>query len=373
MHPIDDSATFLAASKAAEAASNATVVINVSEMSQVGEARRAAVALAAQVRLNEVRTGELAIIVTELASNLARHASGGAGKIILRPVAPHGGSGGGLGEPPITGSGVELLAIDVGSGIANVNAALRDGYTTGRTPGTGLGAVRRLSGTFDLFSLEGRGVALVSRVWPGDPPSDSGFESGAVCVPVKGEAVCGDAWCVEERRGNLIALLADGLGHGPLAAEASQRAVGLFREHSARTPQQIVELLHIGLRPTRGAAIAIAEIDPKRGMISFCGVGNIAAIAIGRDGKARSLISHNGTLGAEARRISQVDQAWPAGGLLILSSDGVTSRWQVGEYPGLLNRHPAVVAGVVFRDHLRGRDDATVLAIRGPAAARGEP
>src|SRR5207237_807570 len=108
------------------------------------------------------RAGEVAIIVTELANNLARHAPAGGGEILLRAVAPTGGSGGGRGETPAAGSGIEILSLDRGAGIANVNAAMRDGFTTGRTPGTGLGAVRRLSSGFDLFSGANRGVALVA-------------------------------------------------------------------------------------------------------------------------------------------------------------------------------------------------------------------
>lgn len=369
MHFSDDSAW--ATTEPGGTIADASVVVPVSDVSQVGEARRAAVAMANRVGFDETKTGAVAILATELASNLARHAAAGQGEILLRPMSPVGGAGGGLGNELAGHTGVEILALDRGAGIDNVNSALRDGFTTSRTPGTGLGAVQRLSSEFDLMSVVGRGTAIVSRVWS-NPPSAARFEIGAACVPLKGEIACGDAWCVEERSdGRAVALVADGLGHGRSAAEASQRAVAVFREHLSRTPQQIVEALHIALRPTRGAAVAVALINPIRNTVEYCGVGNITTIAVGRDGTSRSLISHNGTLGAEARRISQREEQIPADATFVMCSDGITTRWQAGDYPGILSRHVALFAGVLYRDHRRGKDDSTVLVIR-PKRPGGE-
>ena len=341
---------------------NATTVVHVAEPSQVGEARRAAAALATQLNFSATRAGELAIILTELGNNLVRHGSGG--QIMLRPVAPAGGSGGGLGEAPAAGSGVEVTATDRGPGINNVHAAMRDGYSTGGTPGTGLGAIQRLSGTFDLISQLGRGTVIVSRVWPAAVPDRPLVEVGAACVPIRGETVCGDAWCVVEQGQRVVAIVADGLGHGPAAADASRRAVTIFREAAAGAPRQIMEALHSALRATRGAAVAVADVNFAAGKLRFCGVGNISSSVVSREGLSRSLLSHNGTVGAESRRMVELEQPWAAGSLLILTSDGITSRWQLADYPGLQLKHPSLIAGVLYRDHLRGRDDATVLAVR---------
>lgn len=348
---------------------NATIVQPVVDSSHVGEARRAAVTMAGQLHLNETRAGELAIIVTELTNNLVRH--GGGGELLLRPISPTGGVGGGKGESPAAGSGVEVLAIDRGPGIASVNDAMRDGYSTGGTPGTGLGAVRRLAAFADFVSWQGRGTAVVAHVWPGAAPAKLVVEIGVVCVPLRTEVLCGDAWCVVSQAGRIHAMVADGLGHGPAAAEASQLAIATFRASLGRPPKIIMDQMHAALRVTRGAAIAVAEIDRNAGQIRFCGVGNVASMTHTREGVARSLLSHNGTVGAEARRIVEHEQMWKADSLLILTSDGLTSRWQVTDYPGLLFKHPSLIAGILYRDHLRGRDDATALVLRAgsPAAA----
>jgi len=53
---------------------------------------------------------------------------------------------------------------------------------------------------------------------------------------------------------------------------------------------------------------------------------------------------------------------------LIMYSDGLQSRWNLQDYPGLVHRHPAVIASVLHRDFCRGRDDVTVLVVALEAA-----
>jgi hypothetical protein len=79
---------------------------------------------------------------------------------------------------------------------------------------------------------------------------------------------------------------------------------------------------------------------------------------------SRGLFTHNGTVGAQVRKVQEFEYAWPDGGLLVMHSDGLQTRWSMDPYPGLMARHPAVVAGVLYRDFQRGRDDATVLVLR---------
>ena len=55
---------------------------------------------------------------------------------------------------------------------------------------------------------------------------------------------------------------------------------------------------------------------------------------------------------------------WPAGALVLLHSDGLASHWTLDRYPGLSARYPTLVAGVLYRDHRRGRDDTTVVVAR---------
>jgi anti-sigma regulatory factor (Ser/Thr protein kinase) len=330
----------------------------VTEPSQVGEVRRAAGALAGRLGFDETRRGEVAIVATELATNLVRHASGG--EVIVQSFAEG------------DAFGLELMALDRGPGIGNVSEALRDGYSTGGSPGTGLGAMKRLASTFEIFSTLGSGTAVLVRFRSGDPlpgvPRPCCI--GSICLPKRGEAACGDAWYATDLDATrTVILVADGLGHGLQAADASRQAVRLFRQDPHLPGPRQVEVLHAGLRATRGAAVAVIALDHAERKVRFTGVGNIAGAIVAGDA-SRSLLSHNGTVGAEVRRVQEMTYDWPAGSLLVLHSDGLSSQWQLGKYPGLRFRHPSLIAGVLFRDHRRERDDATVLVIGGGSDGR---
>lgn len=328
------------------------------DTSCIGAARRAATALAADLGFSARRSAELAIVVTEAASNIVRHAEG-RGEIILRPLA-------GAAAP-----GVEMLAVDRGRGIPNLPQARRDGFSTLGSPGEGLGAIARQAGEFDIHSVPGQGTVVLARVWNVDAPppvEPPGLSVGAVCLPKPGEAACGDNWSLAVDRDRVLLLVADGLGHGLQAADASRRAVELFRQHVARPVVPLMEGLHAGLRGTRGAALGLAELRPSRGQLTFVGVGNVAASVIAGDTR-RSLVSHNGTAGVEARRIQEFQYPWAGNGLLVVHSDGLSGNWDLTRYAGVRQRHGAVVAATLYRDHRRIQDDVTVVTLAGRGAA----
>jgi hypothetical protein len=178
---------------------------------------------------------------------------------------------------------------------------------------------------------------------------------------------CGDDWLAVERPGGLMLFVTDGLGHGPAAATAARAAVAAARKHAAMKSHEIMEEVHGALRPTRGAAGAVALIQPEKGLCNYCGIGNISA-CIRNGGMNRSMVSHNGILGHQVRKIHEFQYPFPAGALLIAHSDGIGTHWDLAAYPGLEMRHPALVAAALYRDHCRGRDDATVVALRMEAA-----
>jgi hypothetical protein len=158
-------------------------------------------------------------------------------------------------------------------------------------------------------------------------------------------------------------LVADGLGHGSHAAAAAHAAVAAFRKHAALPAGRLLEAIHHALRPTRGAAVAIAELVDGTDTVRYAGIGNVAGVLAGAHG-ARKMISLAGTAGHEARSIRTFEYELPAGGLLVLHSDGIATHWDLPQYRGLASRHPALVAGVLYRDFARTRDDATVVVAR---------
>lgn len=326
--------------------------ISGADSSHAGQARRQALVLADSLDFDEVRRGELAIVVTEAAANIAAHA--GHGEVVLVPWLFEGNAG------------IDVLALDKGHGMANVGRSMEDGYSTAGTAGQGLGAMSRLAGIFQIYSAPDHGTALFARVMrnsPTAPGSTAAHGLGVVSLPITGETVSGDAWCAKYTLGRSIYIVADGLGHGPLAAEAAEEAIRIFREATHLSPERMLADMHGALGKTRGAAVSIAEVLHDRGIVNYAGVGNVAG-SIYCAGKSRSMVSMNGTVGHSVSRIQQFSYPWEANCALFLHSDGLSTRWSMDQYPGLASRHPALVAGVLYRDFSRKRDDVTILVSR---------
>lgn len=332
-----------------------TRVVAIADASQVGEARRAVASLSAQLSFDETAAGRVSIVVTELATNVARH--GGGGRLLVRAIAER--------------TGIEVIAIDMGPGLGDVERAMRDGFSTGGTSGHGLGAVRRMSDVFDVFSRAGMGTAVLSRMHnlkPGDPLPSNGVEVGVVNVAAPGERLCGDGWYQMQGERGPSFLVVDGLGHGPPAHDAARCAIEVCRHNPGAPPTQLMAALHTALRSTRGAAVAVAEIDENARQVRFVGVGNISCSVTSNEG-SKSIASMSGIVGHEMRRINEFLTPFENGSTLIAHSDGVNTRWRLDQYPGIRPRHPALAAALLFRDHVRGRDDATVLVVRRSHAA----
>jgi anti-sigma regulatory factor (Ser/Thr protein kinase) len=333
------------------------IAVAIEDPSHVGEARRSANAIAAAAGLSETEAGKLAILVTEAATNIAKHA--GRGEVMLRSLGADGIHG------------VELVAIDSGPGIADLSRAVGDGYSTAGTSGTGLGAMSRLATGFDIFTASSGTVltARVERERSLGRRRAGGFELGVVRVPKRGESACGDDWgIVGDDRGRAVLTVADGLGHGQSAADASRRAIEVALERSADQPGMILAQVHGALRSTRGAALAVAELRSDSGSVCYAGLGNISATIVSAH-ETKSLVSHNGIAGHEMRKIQEFSYDWPAQSLLVVHSDGLSGRWDLARYPGLAFRSPSIVAGVLYRDFSRGRDDALVVVVRHAARA----
>jgi len=331
--------------------------VPVTDSTFVGEARRAAVDFAARLDFSVERASNLAIVTTELATNILKHAS--PGEIVLTDVFSE------------QRKGVDVVALDKGPGISSIAESLRDGYSTAGSPGTGLGAITRLADSFDLYTQPGRGTALSARIWSTNetsrdrpcPAGTSTIEIGGMSVPLRGEPVSGDAWCVRRSPQGTTILIIDGLGHGHLAAEAAKLAVEIFLNAKEPSPPELLGRIHGALRATRGAAGAVSELDLETRQVRFAGIGNISASVISAE-HTQNLVSMNGILGHEARGCREFTYPWPAGAALLLHSDGVTARMNLADYPGLLSRTCTLMAAVLYRDYNRGRDDATVVVAR---------
>lgn len=268
------------------------MLIEITDPTHAGEARRHAARYAEDAKLGEKEGGGLALVVTEMVTNVVKHA--GNGTLLVEAIKENGDSG------------VRVLAMDKGPGIRDISGAMRDGYSTAGTPGNGLGAMKRLSHAFDICTAPGIGTAVLSEFWSKKTvPNGASIEVGVISVPIKGEEVSGDGWGTRKHADSLLLMVVDGLGHGILAAEAAREAERVFGESRSDSPTPILQDSHNSLKKTRGAAMAVASLHLEKRLISYAGIGNIGSSIVNPNGNGRGMASHNGTLGHHLARIQE--------------------------------------------------------------------
>jgi anti-sigma regulatory factor (Ser/Thr protein kinase) len=296
--------------------------LRVEDPSAASACRAAALSLAGRLEFPVARADQLALAVTEAATNLHKHAS--QGSMLLRIARPE------------SHPGIEMVTIDAGPGLRDARAALRDGHSTSGTLGIGLGTISRLADFSDLYSVPGHGTALVARFWPS--PRTGRVACAGLVRPITGETECGDVFGAAETSNGLTGVLSDGLGHGPLVARAHRR-----------------------MTHTRGGAIGVVQTDGPA--VRFAGLGNIAATILA-GGTRKGMLSVPGIAGHQARSIRQFEYTAAEGAAIILHSDGISGRWEAGALPGLNARDPLVIAAVLLAEAGTRRDDAGVLVLK---------
>jgi anti-sigma regulatory factor (Ser/Thr protein kinase) len=342
--------------------------IQIRDEAQVGAARRATHDYASRLGFSETELAEIDIVVQEIGTNAAAYATGG----------------GWLHYTTTLGSqaGLELFYWDAGPGIYDLDRAIRDGVSTSGSLGAGMGAIRRLMDEFEVYStvrqterlsLAGarrttHGTALLARKWVAHENRSAADIAlakrlGVWCRPHPGEQLCGDAYFMRTRNNCLFLAVIDGLGHGGGAKKAADVAIDSLSEWRGEPLDQVMLAAHDVLRATRGAVMGVAVIDYENERFQYAGVGNVAVRVFGAP-EPINPISTNGTLGARLGTVRVWTYPWAEGATMVMTSDGLSASWEIASYPGLLNRSPQILAGVLMRDYGRNADDATVLVAR---------
>jgi len=324
--------------------------LRVEDASAAAACRGAALALAGRLEFPAARADQVALAVTEAATNLHKHASQG---MMLLRIGRDGGK-----------PGIEMVTIDAGPGLGDVGAALRDGHSTSGTLGIGLGAIRRLADFCELYSTPGHGTVLVARFWAAPRPDErrpDAVRYAGLVRPITGETECGDVFGAIETDGRVTGVLCDGLGHGPLAATAAMEAVTAILEEPTAEPAVLIERAHRRIHHTRGGAVGVVQIAGP--VILFGGLGNIAAVILA-EGTRKGMLSVPGIVGHQASRIKQFEYTAPPGAAIILHSDGISNRWEPRALPGVNAKDPLVVAAALLAAAGTRRDDAGVLVLK---------
>lgn len=327
--------------------------MRVDDVTAPARVRHAAVRLANGLGFSEHRTGEIALSITEVATNAYKY--GRNGKAVLRVLRQKGFAA------------LEAVIFDAGPGIEDIAAVSKDGFSTGGTLGVGIGSAKRLSSSYASHSVMGKGTVTVLRFWQPGAPADVQVPSTAAGItrPINGEVQCGDSWAHRSDEKRTTLMLADGLGHGELAATASRAAVSAFLASRASAPGAMLKEIDAALRRTRGAAAAVIVLERSSEELTFAGIGNVGAW-IETDGSRKGLASQPGIVGSFSRVIRDAQFELPPHAVVVMHSDGLTSKWDLGAYPGIRTQDPAIIAATLMRDAGTHHDDASAVVAKAP-------
>jgi len=298
---------------------------------------------------------EIALVAGELASNLVKHAK--QGTLILSPIFDS------------TRAGVQIESIDNGPGIADVEQAMTDGFSTTGSLGYGLGTVNRLMDEFEITSQRGamKGTHIICKRWlRGDMNlvAPCPLEFGAATRPHPAMNVNGDTFTIKQWDESALVAVIDGLGHGQFAHKASQTARNYIERHFDQPLSEIFRGSARASRATRGVVMALARFDWKKSLLTFANVGNIEVRVIGSPEPPKFII-RRGIVGGNAPNPVITENRWEPRYIMVLHSDGLTTHWRWEDFPRLENNSATFIAQYLLRTLAKDNDDATVIVVKG--------
>jgi anti-sigma regulatory factor (Ser/Thr protein kinase) len=309
-------------------------------------------ALALKNNFSAVKIGEIDIVVSEMASNLSKHAKGG--EILAKFFQQE------------NGEGIEIICADDGPGM-DVDKMIKDGISTKNTLGHGLGAMKRLSDEFQVYSRKETGTVVLCRLYKSPLPvcqKPPEAEIRSVLIPKPGLDICGDGFYYDITPEFIRLFLGDGLGHGIEAHKAVTAAGEAFSGSEASAPNEIIRSMDLAVRKTRGLVGTVAVLNRATRIWSLCGVGNINTRIAGSSGN-KSYMPYNGIIGLNVPRSLSVQQIpHETGQHIIMCSDGIKSRWDLARYPGILRYDLTIAANTIIKDFSRNTDDMSVVICR---------
>jgi anti-sigma regulatory factor (Ser/Thr protein kinase) len=295
---------------------------------------------------------QIGLVVTELATNLIKHAAGG--RLQFNRVEN--------GDR----TGIEIQSIDRGPGIADIERALTDRYSTAGGLGLGLGTVNRLMDELEIHSTPGHGVHVVCRRWVRTAHSAivwDRLDFGVATRSCRQAPENGDTFVFKQWNEFALVGVIDGLGHGPHAQHASHAARQYIEAHFDQPLRNVFQGAGRACQGTRGVVMALARVDFSRRVLTVASVGNIETRLVGGPEKL-DLMVRRGIVGLNAPDAVPAELRWTAEGTLIMHSDGLSTRWDWNEYQHLESSTPEVIARRMLADLGKIEDDATVIVAR---------
>ncbi len=308
--------------------------------------------LATDAGFDKTKVDAIDLIVSEMTSNLGKYAQGGE---LLVAVATENDR-----------QYIEIISLDDGPGISDLSKVVADGYSSTNTLGHGLGSIKRLSDSFDIYSLKAWGTVVLSRIYSETKPRSRKkvIELRGINVAKPGEEVSGDGFCFVTSKSGVRVMVADGLGHGNDAHLAVEEACKVFLNDGERQPSDTIRLMHTAIRRTRRIVGGFFFLDFAQKEWTVAGVGNIAAKWMG-NGNSKSFTAYNGIIGLNIpgtiNNVTIKQDDFPA---FIACSDGIRSRWDLAKFPLIIRYDATVIAAVIYKEFGRRSDDMSVLVCK---------
>lgn len=313
----------------------------------VGTAKRQITEFCLAVPFSDLELAQLAIIITEMATNLVRYTSHGG---MIRC------------EILVSSQGLMLEAIDDGPGIKTDISAVSDGVSTrGGSMGGGLGAIQRLSDSFKLSTGDtGTRVRVTKLAQEKNMPK---LTVGVCSRPYPGFDVNGDGFYVHQGGVRSIIAVYDALGHGKEAYETACLLHKCLLELHGLELSEIVDIAHKRLLHSRGVALWLGAVEHNVNRLSYISLGNIEARLM-TSNRCQTLLSQNGTVGHYMPKCKLIEVPWLPGSVLSVATDGISARWQVEDYPEILGPNSNQACQHLLKEWGRATDDATIMIAR---------
>jgi hypothetical protein len=257
-----------------------------------------------------------------------------------------------------------VVAADRGSGIVDVASALDASPRSHGSLGVGIGAVRRLATDVDFDVRLGEGTRIAARIFSREAPRQR--EVGVYGRPIEGETLSGDHACLVRDGDVLVLAVCDGLGHGQFAREAADAAIGAVYANASQSPVGILHACHTAVHGSRGVVMAVARVPQDTSTVENASIGNIEVQICGpralrRFGGSSAVVG--GKTHALPRPRSET-AVFHEAELLIMTTDGVSSKMSIAEELTLLREHPIAIAQRIVEGWGRTTDDVLVLVAR---------
>jgi hypothetical protein len=283
-------------------------------------------------------------------TNLVKHASGG--QVLVKMTEENGVQG------------IEIISIDHGPGMTDVKRMIVDGVSTKNTLGQGLGAMKRLSDVFQVYSQKDWGTVILVRIFKEALPAfqkPAKEEIRSIVLPKPGEKECGDGFYHTISKDYIKIFLGDGLGHGAEAAKVVVKAGEAFLACSETDPVDIIRYINTEVKRTRGLVGTVACFDLVARKWKICGVGNISSTMMSLANNNKNLMAYNGIIGSNLPRTLKAQEIeYEKGQYVIMCSDGLKTKWDISRYPAIQRYDLSILCAALLKDCSRYTDDMSV-------------